>query len=84
MATSTQQATTVEVYGGREVEVRRVWRRGDTVRLDIRCGARWVVDISRFTTSADDVDVVTTWNTDGQLADVPLPEWIDDLLMRLR
>lgn len=40
---------------------------------------RWRVDISR----SGDVELVTAWQ-DGSLADLALPDWVDDVVAQIR
>ncbi|MUV89995.1 hypothetical protein GJ629_08905 [Halapricum sp. CBA1109] len=72
---------TVTVGEGTEVEVEHVEALpSGGARFDIAAeGKRWRLDVGRD----GSVDVVTTWD-EGQLADVPLPEWMDEVVARLQ
>jgi len=74
---------TIETYEGDEVEVeviKPLAGGGARVELDATGGGRWRVDVTR---SGELKDVVTSWNSAGELADVEIPDWADDILMRL-
>jgi hypothetical protein len=74
----------ITTYTGAEVAIEPVDERsggGARVDVDEVEGPRWRVDVTR-TGSLD--QVVTTWDRDGQLADIEPPEWLDDVLARLR
>jgi hypothetical protein len=72
---------TMEVYSGIEVEVEHVktLAKGGA-RFDITAddGRKWRLDLSR----TGDVEIVTSWR-DDTLADMDVPEWIDDVTARL-
>ncbi|WP_225333831.1 hypothetical protein [Halomicrobium urmianum] len=73
---------TVEMYDGTEVEVEHVDALAEGgARFDVEAadGRKWRIDVDRH----GDFDIVTTWR-DGQLADVDVPEWMGDLVTRLR
>lgn len=75
------QTGTIETYTGEEVDVEHVEPRPNgAARFDIETedGRKWRVDIKR----SGEIDVITTWR-DGVLADLDLPDWIDDLTARL-
>jgi hypothetical protein len=42
-------------------------------------GTRWELDVERD----GSYEVVASWNADGDLADVPVPDYVEDLLSRL-
>ncbi|MBX0323032.1 hypothetical protein EGH21_08335 [Halomicroarcula sp. F13] len=72
---------TMEVYTGIEVTVEHV----DSLpsggaRFDITAedGRKWRIDLTRD----GETEVVTTWR-DGTLADLSVPEWLDDVTARL-
>jgi len=74
---------TIETYDGTEVEVEVIEPRpggGARVEIDAVEGPRWRVDVTR---SGSLDAVVTTWNRDDELADVDVPGWMDDVLLRL-
>jgi hypothetical protein len=74
---------TIRAYDGTEVEVEIVKQlAGGGARVDVTAtdGPRWRLDVNRTGTP----EVVTTWNADGDLADVDLPEWMDDVIARLQ
>ena len=79
-----QEKQTIEVYTGDEVAVEPIKQlsNGDTrVELDVVEGPRWRVDVNG---TGSEIDVVTSWDATGQLADVDLPEWVGDVIARLR
>jgi len=72
---------TIEVYTGTEVEVEHVKSLASGgARFDVTAedGRKWRIDVTR----EGEVELVTSWE-DGTLADLPLPEWIDDVAARL-
>ena len=72
---------TLELYTGDTVTVEHVKPLADGGgRFDIAAedGRKWQIDVTR----SGDVDVVTTWR-DGTLADLDVPEWMDDVVARL-
>ncbi|QIO22690.1 hypothetical protein [Haloarcula sp. JP-L23] len=72
---------TMEVYTGMEVTVEHVESLSSGgARFDITAedGRKWRIDLTRD----GETDVVTTWR-DGTLADVAVPEWVDDVTARL-
>jgi hypothetical protein len=74
---------TIEAYDGTEVDVdviKPLAGGGARVELDATDGGRWRVDV---TSTGELSEVVTSWNSDDELADVELPEWADDILLRL-
>jgi hypothetical protein len=74
------ETTTVR---GREVTVEPVRQlEGGGARVDVEAadGRRWRLDVPR---SGTDPELVTSWR-DGQLADLQVPDWIDDVLLRLQ
>lgn len=73
---------TIEMYDGTEVDVEHVEALPDGgARFDVAAadGRKWRIDVGRD----GGFEVVTTWR-DGQLADLDLPEWMGDLVARLR
>jgi len=72
---------TVTVGEGTEVEVEHVEALpSGGARFDVAAdGNTWRIDVTRD----GSLDVVTTW-ADGELADVPLPEWMDEIVARLQ
>jgi hypothetical protein len=74
---------TVEAYDGTEVEVdviKPLSGGGARVELDAVDGGRWRLDVN---STGRDYDVLTSWNSHGELADVPVPDWAEDILLRL-
>jgi len=74
---------TIETYEGDEVEVeviKPLAGGGARVEIDKPDGPRWRLDATR---SGELSEVVTSWNSDGELADVEIPDWVDDILLRL-
>jgi len=77
------QTETIDVYTGEEVAVEPIKPLSDggsRVELDVVDGPRWRLDV---TASGDEFEVVTSWNSAEELADVEPPEWVDDVLLRL-
>lgn len=73
----------VEAYTGESVAVepvRELSGGGTRIELDVDGGPRWRVDV---TTTGSVDEVVTSWDSRDGLADVEVPEWIDDVLARL-
>ena len=76
-------ATTITIWDGTDVEVEPIEELSSGgVRLDVDAddGPRWRLDV----TKAGNYEVVTSWDASGQLADVEVPEWIDDVIARLQ
>lgn len=75
---------TITTYTGAEVAIEPVDQLssgGARIDVDQVEGPRWRVDVTR---TGQFHAVVTTWDCDGQLADVDAPAWLDDVLARLR
>ena len=71
----------IEVHTGDEVAVEHIKALGDDgARFDITAadGREWRVDVDR----EGDTEIVTSWR-DGTLANLDVPEWIDDVTARL-
>jgi len=74
---------TIEAYDGTEVEVdivKPLSGGGARVELDAVDGGRWRLDV---TSTGELSEIVTSWNSNDELADVPVPDWVDDVLLRL-
>jgi len=74
---------TIEAYDGTEVEVdiiKPLSGGGARVELDTNDEGRWRLDVN---STGNDYDVLTSWNSRGELADVPVPDWAEDILLRL-
>lgn len=74
---------TIETYDGTEVDVdviEPLAGGGARVEIDEEDGPRWRLDV---TSTGKLAEVVTTWNSDDELADVEIPDWIGDVLSRL-
>ena len=83
VAPSAMSRDTIEVYTGAEVAVEPIKPLsggGSRVEIDVIEGPRWRLDV---TAAGDDYEVVTSWNSADELADVEVPDWIDDVLLRL-
>ncbi|MFC7200658.1 hypothetical protein [Halospeciosus flavus] len=68
-------------YDGTEVDVEHVKPLSNGgARFDVEHpdGRRWQLDVSRTGES----EIVTSWR-DGQLVDLDIPDWLDDLLAQL-
>lgn len=75
-------AETVEAYNGNEVEIapqRPLESGGARVEVTDEDGASWELDVAKD----GGYEVVASWDSDGNLADVPVPEYVEDLLTRL-
>jgi hypothetical protein len=57
----------------------------DTARLELTGpdGKRWRIAVEDRGTEQD-VERISSYNADGELADVELPNWVTEVLMRLR
>lgn len=72
---------TLELYTGETVTVEHVEplaNGGGRFNVTAEDGRKWQIDVTRN----GDVEVVTTWR-DGTLADLDVPEWMDDVTGRL-
>lgn len=72
---------TMEVYTGDVIEVEHVKSLASGgARFDITAedGRKWRIDVTRD----GNTEVVTSWR-DGTLADVDVPEWMEDVAARL-
>ena len=72
---------TMEVYTGLEVTVEHVdslANGGARFNVTAEDGRKWQLDLTR----GGDMEVVTTWR-DGTLADLDVPDWMDDVAARL-
>jgi hypothetical protein len=75
-------AETVEAYNGNTVEIapqRPLESGGARIEVTDEDGTRWELDVAKD----GSYEVVASWNADGDLADVPVPEYVEDLLTRL-
>jgi hypothetical protein len=84
MSDDNDDRDTITTYTGAEVAIEPVDQlSGGGARVDVDQvdGPRWRVDVTR--TGQLDA-VVTTWDAEEQLADIDAPEWLDDVLARLR
>ncbi|MFB6179447.1 MAG: hypothetical protein ABEI77_06970 [Halorientalis sp.] len=73
---------TVTAYDGTTVTVEHVKPLANGgARFDIKSedGRRWQVDL----TPDGESELVASWR-DGDLADLAIPDWLDDILERLR
>lgn len=72
---------TVTVHDGTEVEVDHVKSLpSGGARFDVVADTRkWRIDITR----GGNVELVTSWK-DGSLAEVEIPDWMDDIVARLQ
>jgi len=74
-------AETMEVYTGMEVAVEHVStlsNGGARFNITAEDGRKWQLDLTRD----GEMEVVTTWR-DGALADLDVPDWLDDVTARL-
>ena len=77
------EAATIETWDGSEVEVepvRSLSSGGVRVEVDAIDGGRWRLDVEKD----GGYEVVTSWDAAGQLADVDVPDWMDDVVSRLQ
>jgi len=71
---------TMTTYDGTEVEVEHVHpidKGGARLDIEHPDGRRWLLDVSR----EGEPEIVTSWRGD-KLADLEIPEWLDDNLTR--
>lgn len=76
------KTTTVETHTGERVEITHVGTQGEGARIDVAAadGRRWRLDVTR----QGEYEIVTRWNSDGELDDVPVPDWMDSIVSRMR
>ena len=77
------QAAEITTWDGTDVEVEPIEElSGGGARVDVDAidGPRWRLDV----TKTGNYELVTSWNADGQLDDVDVPEWMDDVITRLQ
>jgi len=75
-------AETVEAYNGNTVEIapqRPLESGGARVEVTDEDGTTWELDLDRD----GSYEVVASWDETGTLADVPVPEYVEDLLTRM-
>jgi len=73
----------IEAYDGTEVafeHIKPLSGGGARIELDVDGGPRWRLDV----TNSGEYEIVTSWNAAGELADVETPDWVDDIVARLR
>jgi hypothetical protein len=72
---------TARAYNDNEVEftVEQQLPEGARMTVTDEDGTQWKLDVD----SSGDYDIVASWNADGDLADVPVPDYVDDLLSRM-
>jgi len=78
------EPNTIGAYDGTEVAVEPIKTLsggGTRLEIDQVDGPRWRLDVN---STGKDFEVVTSWNSDDELADIEVPEWVDDILLRLR
>jgi len=75
------ETLTTTAPGGPEVEIDPIQASGSGARVDVIAedGRQWRLDVTR----KGNFEVVTTWEN-SQLADVDVPDWMDDVLLRLQ
>jgi len=77
----TGETHSIEVWTGEEVDVTYQGPAGTGARFDVESEAgRWRVDITR----SGEYEKVQSWNADGDLDDLALPDWMDDVVSQLR
>jgi hypothetical protein len=77
------QAAEITTWDGTDVKVEPVEQlSGGGARVDVDAidGPRWRLNVSRN----GDYEVVSTWDADGYLDDMEVPEWMDDVITRLQ
>lgn len=77
-----QQRGTIQTYTGEEIDYEYLEPRpAGGARFDIEAedGRKWRIDITR----SGQHDLVTSWNSDGDLDDVPLPDWLEDVVAQI-
>jgi hypothetical protein len=69
-------------WDGMEIEITRLGPSGAGVKLDVDApdDRRWRLDVTR----SGNYEVLTTWNSDGDLDDVAEPPWLGDVLEQVR
>jgi hypothetical protein len=75
-------AETVEAYNGNTVKIapqRPLESGGARIEVTDEDGTQWELDVAKD----GSYEVVASWNAAGDLADVPVPEYVEDLLTRL-
>lgn len=75
---------TITVQSGTEVAVEPITElAGGRARLEIDAvdGPRWRLDVPA---TGQNPDLVTSWDSNDDLADIDLPDWVDDVLVRLQ
>lgn len=72
---------TARAYNDNEVEFTVERQLPDGARMTVvdEDGTQWKLDVD----TSGDYEIVTSWNPDGELADVPVPDYVDDLLSRM-
>jgi hypothetical protein len=72
---------TARAYNDNEVEftVEQQLPEGTRLTVTDEDGTQWKLDVD----TSGDYEIVTSWNADGDLADVPVPDYVDDLLSRM-
>lgn len=82
-ANPTETLGPITTYDGTEVEISILGpRAGGGVRVDVEAvdGPTWRLDVKQM----GSYETVTTWNANGELAEVAVPDWIDDVIARLQ
>ncbi|WP_135828551.1 hypothetical protein [Halorussus halobius] len=77
------QSEIIEAYDGTEVgfeDVKPLSGGGARVDLDAENGPKLRLDV----TKSGKYEVVTSWNADGELADVDEPDWVEDIVAQLQ
>jgi hypothetical protein len=88
------QSHLIDLPNGREAEFRLLEHDRDddgvtTARLEIQGpdGRRWRLSVEEDVSQRNEdwnIGIIASYDRNGKLADVDLPDWIDDVLMRLR
>lgn len=72
---------TARAYNDNEVEftVEQQLPEGTRMTVTDEDGTQWKLNID----DTGDYELVASWNADGDLADIPVPEYVEDLLSRM-
>lgn len=72
---------TARAYNDNEVAFTVEEQLPDGTRMTVtdEDGTQWKLDVD----DAGDYELVASWNADSDLADVPVPEYVEDLLTRM-
>jgi hypothetical protein len=78
------ETDTITVHDGTQVAVDPITDLpggGARIELDVVDGPRWRLDVPA---TGQNPEVITSWDSNDELADIDLPDWVDDVLMQLQ